>query len=82
MNDEIEREATEKISVLLNEAELKLSEAAEIADKAGIDFSWSGPAYGMGGSYWSKKEAKEDLQDSGYSRYEDDEGWISSSSQC
>lgn len=64
----------EKINQLLREAEEKLAEAQKLANEAGIVFYWSGPAYGMGGSYVSK-EAAEQWGSS-------DAGWQASSYSC
>ena len=56
-----------------------LSEAEDIADKAGITFSWDGPGYGMGGYYSPKGE---DWTESSAECGDSDGGRSSSSSNC
>lgn len=68
------KEANQKISVLLAEARAKLNEAAEIARTAGTSFSWSGPAYGMGG-YFDPEDTKDEWG-------EETNGWQASSHSC
>lgn len=74
-----EQQANEAISELLAQAEKFLAAAEQIADETGVDFSWSGPAYGMGGYYASGKEEPE-WESSGCS--DDEQGWRSSSANC
>lgn len=63
-----------KIDQLLQEANLKLDEAARLAEENGEAFYWDGPTYGMGGSYRSEEYLK---------RWErSDYGWMASSQSC
>lgn len=67
--DAIEKDETEKklmgahakIAALVLDAEDSLREATKIADEFGINFSWDGPSYGMGGWYdsgeWNSSSA-------------------------
>ena len=57
-----QKEAPAKIAALIKEAEAKIAEAEKIAEESGIDFSWSGPAYGMGGSYTPKSDVERSIQ--------------------
>lgn len=66
--------ANTKISTLLETANKALAEAADIAREAGVDFSWSGPAYGMGGFF--DPERTEDNWGN------DSNGWCSSTESC
>ena len=74
MKTEKQKEAEAKINTLLAEADAKLAEAARIADEAGVDFYWSGPEYGMGGSYIPDEKASE--------WGESTSGWQASSNGC
>ena len=75
------KEAAEEIEKLKAEAEAKLKEATDIADKFGVAFSWDF-AYGMGGYYQPSKtdgsvdDAEGDWESSG------DSGWQASSESC
>ena len=53
-------DASKKISEILGKIELLYQEAAQVADEAGVDFYWEGPAgtYGAGG-YYAPKPAQE-----------------------
>ncbi len=60
-------EAQKAIAAKLEKIANLYSECAEIAEKAGTYFSYSGPAgYGDGGSYWPGE----------------DDGWSASSQSC
>ena len=74
-----EKEAAEKISVLLAKASASLTAAQKIADESGVDFSWDGPTYGMGGRY-SARTKPEDVDDDWESS--GDDGWMASSHSC
>ena len=73
-------EAAKVIAEKLEQAEILLNEAADIADKTGLDFSWDNP--GGGGYYyvgkdseeWSESEAADEDPEAGY--------WRSSSHYC
>jgi hypothetical protein len=43
------KEAREKISNLIADADNSIAEAVVIADKYGLSFNFDGPSYGMGG---------------------------------
>lgn len=74
------KEAEERISKLTNEAEEKIREAEKIADEFGLEINFS-VAYGMGGTYYPKKNSWDESFDSDNS--DDSEGeWRSSSSSC
>lgn len=60
-------EAKAIIDNFLKAADVNLSAAAATAKEANIHFYWSGPTYGMGGSYWPGAEEGEET------------GWQSSS---
>ena len=62
-------EASKLIAEKIAEIELSFKEIQAIADENGISFYWSGPTYGMGGSYTSKIERQRDKDDE---YYEDD----------
>lgn len=68
------KEANAKISSLLAQADAKLEEAAKIAREAGVSFSWSGPAYGMGG-YFEPEGHTDQWGD-------ETDGWMASSQSC
>lgn len=78
-----QKEASTKIAALIKEAEAKIAEAEKVSNESGIDFSWSGPDYGMGGHYTAKSNvdkpegAEEDWEPS-----DSEYGWNSSSSFC
>lgn len=77
-----EKEALELISQKLAEADKLIAEAEQIAKDNGVEFSWDGPTYGMGG-YFGKASDWEssDWEDSGCSidvEYE----WRASSQSC
>lgn len=82
------KEREEKIAALnklIEESEKALQEAEAFADEHGLEFSWEGPAYGMGGYYQSKKaylaEYGEDeplVNSWGEEQY----GWQASSQSC
>lgn len=75
-------EANNLISTKIMEAYAIINECEEIAETAGVSFSFD-VAYGMGGSYRPRKEVEEDYGDTkSESWYESHSGWISSSSQC
>lgn len=67
------KEAYAKIEELLAQADKALSKAAEIAELNDLEFSWSGPTYGMGGDY-----TPESLHGGSYS----EPGWQASSQSC
>lgn len=48
-----EQQAVSVIQQLTKEATEVLCKAADIAKEFGVEFSWDGPAYGMGGWYSS-----------------------------
>lgn len=82
------KEATAKIAELTAEAKAKVREAQDLADKYGVEFSFS-IAYGMGGYYQPQyKEGVSEWNSSDYyesSCYNDDDedaGWRSSSQSC
>ncbi|MDD5149989.1 MAG: hypothetical protein PHC28_05835 [Flavobacterium sp.] len=67
------REVNKQIANLIKEAEAKISEAEALAKEYKLSFSWSGPAYGMGGYYDGDWET---------SNCEGESGWNPSSSSC
>ena len=70
MTTDIENE----IEKLLQEASRKLDEAASLAEENDGYFYWDGPAYGMGGSYYSKVYSN---------RWNSsNHGWMASSESC
>jgi len=73
------KKAYEEISQLLVEAENKIRSAENIADKYGLDFSFS-VSYGMGGHYEGKGYGAEDYN--GDIQYRTEGEWISSSQNC
>lgn len=76
------QEASNIIAEKVTQAEKLIGEAEQIANEAGVDFSWGGPSYGMGGWFtgkdseeWSESNSREYGQDGhGY--------WMNSSSSC
>lgn len=76
MSDEREV-ASKKIAHLLNTIEGLLKDCENIADDAGVDFSWNGPSYGMGGSYTPDFESSDDEDD-----WSESAGWSASSQSC
>jgi uncharacterized coiled-coil DUF342 family protein len=49
------KKANEQIAEILAKVDAMLTEAAKLADDAGITFHWAGPTYGMGGWYESNE---------------------------
>lgn len=75
-----DKEANAKIAEYLSKADEALRKATEIADEYQIEFSWSGPEYGMGGYYtpaWKSSDSGCEWESSDSSG-----GWQSSSSSC
>ena len=72
------KEAVAKINELLEKVDALLKEAAEIAYKENVPFSWDGPAYGMGGYY--DPIPVEDGEDP--DEWESSGGWQASSQSC
>lgn len=65
-------EARKKIDQILKEVEAKIKEAEQVADASSVEFYWSGPAYGMGGTYTPDVDESSEW-------YSSDAGWHSSS---
>lgn len=76
-------EAQEEIAKKTQAALKLIREAEELADQHQVEFHLE-VAYGMGGTYVPKRDKDEDWENSDSCFYDDyeEEGWISSSSQC
>lgn len=72
--------ASKKIAEQLEIADKALAKAEKIADESGVSFSWSGPAYGMGGYYQPEEKKPEGSDEDWYSS--DEAGWRASSQSC
>ena len=70
------KEANEQIANILKEIQAKFTEAAKIADDAGVDFRFEGPIYGTGGHYNPQECESSDEYTS------EDVGWQASSQSC
>lgn len=70
-------EAESKIADLIREADEKIREAEKLADEHGLQFSWDGPSYGMGGWYTPNHP---DWESSNC--YGEETGWMASSHSC
>lgn len=73
-SDASKQEVVKKINEKLNEAEKALEEATQLAREAKVHFSWSGPAYGMGGDF--------DWESSTDQYGQETDGWLASSNSC
>lgn len=78
-------EASRQIADKLEQAKKLVGECEQIADDNGLDFSFNpSDAYGMGGTYTSKKQWNSsgcEWESSGCYE-EEDAGWNSSSAHC
>lgn len=77
--EQILQEAEEEIKAKLSIAETAINMAEKIAEDNGLVFSWDGPTYGMGGTYYPAG-----YQDEYRDRpsTEDELGWQASSHSC
>lgn len=75
------REAMIKIEEKTKAAYALIKEAEAIADEAQVAFSFS-LEYGMGGTYYPKRNPESTEATEGGDWYDSYEGWQSSSSQC
>lgn len=74
--NEVTKEQKKILDEKINDAHAALQEAVRYAKKHGIEFYYSGPAYGMGGWYNPSDEGL----DCGYGDLSD--GWQASSGSC
>lgn len=74
MTTDVQKEAYTKISNLIAQADANIAEAVRIAREAGVEFSWEGPAYGMGG-YFDPARTEDEYGD-------ESDGWLASSQSC
>lgn len=77
-----QEEASKIICAKLEQAETLIRECEKLADEAGVDFSWSGPSYGMGG--WFTPKGAEDWDETDSEDYgSPGRGyWMASSRSC
>lgn len=78
------QEASKEIARKLAEARKLITECEQIADDAGVDFSWGGPSYGMGGYYNPKPKPEDTTEEDDDNSWcsSDSYGWKSSSESC
>lgn len=80
------QEALALINEKLSQIDTLFAECEAIADEHQIDFSISGPTYGMGGNYRPTPKPREQQADDDFdessSWSESDYGWQASSQSC